>query len=74
MSQEVRSAEFKIVSRYPRDQTSNSQVMANGNYMQVGLSASVAADVRLSFEIQKGNSAKAVGVLVTIVLTLFYSF
>ncbi|KAF1753976.1 hypothetical protein GCK72_020533 [Caenorhabditis remanei] len=63
-----------VNKQYPRDQTSNSQVMANGNYMQVGLSASVGADVRLSFEIQKGNSAKAVGVLVTIVLTLFYSF
>ncbi|EFP01084.1 hypothetical protein CRE_15025 [Caenorhabditis remanei] len=63
-----------VNKQYPRDQTSNSQVMANGNYMQVGLSASVAADVRLSFEIQKGNSAKAVGVLISVVLTLFYSF
>ncbi|CAO4376081.1 unnamed protein product [Caenorhabditis nigoni] len=51
-----------VNNTYPRDRSSRT-VMSNGNYMQVGLSASVATDVRLSFEMQKPNPASAIGIL-----------
>ncbi|EGT42701.1 hypothetical protein CAEBREN_10209 [Caenorhabditis brenneri] len=39
-----------VDNQYPRDQIGSGLVSANGNYMQVGLTASSSADVRLSFE------------------------
>ncbi|UMM31556.1 hypothetical protein L5515_005706 [Caenorhabditis briggsae] len=62
-----------VNNTYPRDLSSSQKVMSNGNYMQVGLSASVASDVRLSFEMQKGNPASAVGILTAFALSIFYA-
>ncbi|ULT85803.1 hypothetical protein L3Y34_005885 [Caenorhabditis briggsae] len=56
---------------YPRDRSSGT-VMSNGNYMQVGLSASVATDVRLSFEMQKPNLGSAIGILSLCAWILIY--
>ncbi|EGT42643.1 hypothetical protein CAEBREN_22741 [Caenorhabditis brenneri] len=39
-----------VDNQYPRDQFGSGFVSANGNYLQVGLTASSSADVRLSFE------------------------
>ncbi|PIC22201.1 hypothetical protein B9Z55_016339 [Caenorhabditis nigoni] len=62
-----------VNNTYPRDLSSSQKVMSNGNYMQVGLSATVAADVRLSFEMQKGNPASAIGILTAFALSIFYA-
>ncbi|UMM32720.1 hypothetical protein L5515_006422 [Caenorhabditis briggsae] len=61
-----------VNNTYPRDLFSSQKVISNGNYMQVGLSASVAADVRLSFEMQKVNPASTVGILIAFALAIFY--
>ncbi|ULT85801.1 hypothetical protein L3Y34_005884 [Caenorhabditis briggsae] len=48
-----------VNNQYPRDQSSNQQVVAQGNYMQVGLPASAAADVRLSFAMDLNQTTAA---------------
>ncbi|PIC23737.1 hypothetical protein B9Z55_017330 [Caenorhabditis nigoni] len=61
-----------VNNTYPRDLSASQKVISNGNYMQVGLSASVAADVRLSFEMQKVNPASTVGILIAFALAIFH--
>ncbi|KAF1752089.1 hypothetical protein GCK72_018643 [Caenorhabditis remanei] len=63
-----------VNNQYPHDKSSNGIVMSNGNYMQVGLAASVGADVRLSFEMRKVNSSNLIGTLTSIVLVVIYIF
>uniref|UniRef100_A0A1I7U285 CUB_2 domain-containing protein n=1 Tax=Caenorhabditis tropicalis TaxID=1561998 RepID=A0A1I7U285_9PELO len=58
---------------YPRDKSSNGQVVSNGNYMTVGITSSVTTDVRLSFEVQKASATTVAGLLVSVIFAAFYT-